>query len=235
MGPTGRFDGSFAEIPGDFRIRLSSIEATEITRELLDVMAEHADRVCPHFHVCLQSGSEKVLRRMRRRWGAKRFVDRCQLIRERLPDAALTTDVIIGFPGETDEDFADTCRVCEASQFSKIHMFPFSARKGTPAANMDEQISKPVKVERGKQLADLEARLRSKYVASLQGKTLQVLIEGQPDDPDIAAVGTACRYLPVYFPASIDPQRARCTLGDLTRVTAGAAYSDGLLAGPTGI
>ena len=95
-----------AEMPGDFRIRLSSIEATEVTSALLDVMAEHADKVCPHLHVCLQSGSDAVLRRMRRRWGARRIVDRCLLARRKLDRPALTTDVIVGFPGRDGGGFS---------------------------------------------------------------------------------------------------------------------------------
>lgn len=217
-----------AKIDSHFRIRLSSIEATEVTRELLDVMAEHADRVCPHFHICLQSGSERILRKMRRRWGAKRFVDRCHLIYDHLPDAALTTDVIVGFPDETEADFDETLAVCAAARFSKIHIFPFSARKGTPAADMPNHVPKPVKVARGKRLAELESRLRDEYVTSLVGKPLQVLIEGESPEPGTSHVGTACRYLPIYLPTS---QRSAATkAGDLIQVTASAPFADGLIA-----
>ena len=91
-----------AELPGDFRVRLSSIEATEVTRELIDVMADQPDKVAPHLHISMQSGSDTVLRRMRRRWGSQRFIDRCRLVQERLDRPAITTDIIVGFPGETD-------------------------------------------------------------------------------------------------------------------------------------
>src|SRR3954453_1106322 len=97
-----------AELPGDFRIRLSSIEATEVTRELIQVMAEYPERIAPHLHISMQSGSDSVLRRMRRRWGCQRFVDRCRLVQERLDRPAITTDIILGFPGETDGEFAET-------------------------------------------------------------------------------------------------------------------------------
>ncbi len=129
-----------ADLPGDFRMRLSSIEATEVTRELIAVMAAHPERVCPHLHISMQSGSDAVLRRMRRRWGSQRFVDRCRLVRETLDRPAITTDIIVGFPGETDADFADTCRVAREVGFSKIHIFPFSPRRGTPAAEMPDQV-----------------------------------------------------------------------------------------------
>ena len=89
-----------AKLPGDFRIRLSSIEATEVTRELIDVFCEFPDRVCPHMHISMQSGSDAVLRRMRRRWGSERFIDRCRLLKSALDLPAITTDIIVGFPGE---------------------------------------------------------------------------------------------------------------------------------------
>ena len=142
-----------AELPGDFRVRLSSIEATEVTRELIAVMAAYPEKVCPHLHVSLQSGSDAVLRRMRRRWCSKRIIDRCRLVQESLDRPALTTDVIVGFPGETDADFADTCRVVREIGFSKIHHFPFSPRRGTPAAEMPDQVPPAVKAARLERLA----------------------------------------------------------------------------------
>ena len=130
-----------AALDGDFRIRLSSLEATEITRELLQVMAEYPERICPHLHVCLQSGSDRILRRMKRRGGQQRIVDRCRLAQQFLHKPALTTDVIVGFPGETEDDFRQTCRVAEELEFSKIHIFPFSARRGTPAAELPDRVA----------------------------------------------------------------------------------------------
>lgn len=219
-------------LPGEFRVRLSSIEATEVTRELIDVMAAHPRRICPHLHVCLQSGSDAVLRRMRRRWGAQRFVDRCHLLRERLEEPALTTDVIVGFPGETDEDFAATLRVCEEVGFSKVHIFPFSARRGTPAADM-KPLPSHVVSRRGEELAALEQRLRMRYFERLVGRELEVLVESVDDrdaaDADIASqmprcMGTSCRYAPIEFSSS------RAQPGDLIRVRATSLRDDRLLA-----
>ncbi len=158
-----------AALPGDFRIRLSSIECTEVTRELLAVLAAHPEKVCPHLHVSMQSGSDSVLRRMRRRWGAQRFLDRCLLVRDTLELPALTTDIIVGFPGETEAEFADTCRMARTVGFSKIHIFPFSARPGTAAATMPGQIDPAVKAERCRRLAELEGELRDEYFARLVG------------------------------------------------------------------
>ena len=155
------------ELNGDFRIRLSSIEATEVTRGLIDVMQEYSDRVVPHLHLCLQSGSDSVLRRMRRRWGTKMFLDRCRLLRESLRLPAITTDIIVGFPGETEAEFEQTMETCRAAGFSKIHAFPFSARRGTPAADMPNQIPKSLQSERVSRLTELETELRSEYFLSL--------------------------------------------------------------------
>jgi threonylcarbamoyladenosine tRNA methylthiotransferase MtaB len=193
-----------ARLPGDFRIRLSSIEATEITRELIAVMAEHADKVCPHLHVSMQSGSDEVLRRMKRRWGAQRFVDRCGLVKDALDQPAFTTDVIVGFPGETEADFDATCRVCEEVGFMKLHIFPFSARKTTPAADMPDQVPPQVKADRAARLAELEAKLRARYLDSLVGRRLQVLVEST-DEAAPTSRGTSCRYATVELGGAIEP------------------------------
>jgi len=190
-----------ATLPGDFRVRLSSIEATEVTRELIEVMAANPERICPHLHVSMQSGSDSVLRRMRRRWGAKRFVDRCRLVQTTLDLPALTTDVIVGFPGETDAEFAETVAVCRDLVFSKIHIFPFSPRKGTPAAEMTEQIPPPLMADRVAQLGEVEAALRREYFEKLRGRRLRVLIEGALPEPG-RVLGTSCRYAPVELPGT---------------------------------
>lgn len=184
-------------LSGDFRLRLSSIEATEVTRELIDVLADHQDRICPHLHLCLQSGSDSVLRRMRRRWGTQTFLNRCRLLREKLDQPAITTDLIVGFPGETDAEFEETCRTAEEAGFSKIHIFPFSPRKGTPAAEMLEQVDPQVKAERVRRLETLEVSLRDRYFQSLLGKPLRVMAEGRNDSG--LWQGTSCRYAPVAF------------------------------------
>jgi threonylcarbamoyladenosine tRNA methylthiotransferase MtaB len=194
---------ALAKLPGDFRIRLSSIEATEVTRELIAVMAEHPQRIAPHLHICLQSGSDAVLRRMRRRWSSRMFTDRCRLVRESLDNPAITTDVIVGFPGETEADFEATCRVSRECGFSKIHIFPFSARKGTPAAEMPSQILPELKNERWRRLMELENELRTAYFRSLLGRLLTVLVEGAIAPGRWA--GTSCRYAPVELTGAAEP------------------------------
>jgi threonylcarbamoyladenosine tRNA methylthiotransferase MtaB len=211
-----------AELPGQFRIRLSSIEATEVTRELIAVMAEHPERIAPHLHICLQSGSDAILRRMRRRWSSRMFIDRCRLVREALDNPAITTDIIVGFPGETEADFEATCRVSRESGFSKIHIFPFSPRKGTPAAEMTDFVSAETKSERCEKLTEVEGELRSAYFRSLVGRRLSVLVEGR-NEITRGWVGTACRYAPVELSA------CECSPGELVKVTARLVDADSVL------
>jgi len=195
-----RLVAEICQIPGDFRVRLSSIECTEVTRELIRVMQEFPEKVCPHLHICVQSGSDSVLRRMKRRWTSRHIIDRCQLVKESLNRPALTTDVIVGFPGETEAEFQDSLNTCREIGFSKIHMFPFSARKTTPAAEMEGQISKALKTERGKQVAQLETICRERYAESLVGTKVRMLVEDVAvQDHAVLLSGTACRYLPTVI------------------------------------
>lgn len=186
---------AICELSPSVRVRLSSIEATEVTRELIEVMKDFSSQVCPHLHVCLQSGSDKILRGMKRRWTRRHIIDRCQLVKSELHLPAFTTDVIVGFPGETEDDFADTIDACRQIGFSKIHMFPFSPRKGTPAAEMENQISKKIKSERGAEIAALEKELKREYFESLVGENLQLLVEKVNGDKTVT--GTSCRYATV--------------------------------------
>ena len=205
--------GALVNIPGDFRLRLSSIEATEVTRELIEVMQQHAQRICPHLHISMQSGSDSVLSRMRRRWGSQRFIDRCRLLQEKLDQPAITTDIIVGFPGETEAEFQETLAVSREVGFSKIHIFPFSARRGTPAADLPNQLDKPLKQERLHRLAEVEAELRDAYFDSLRGKRLQVLVESPVGQG--RSIGTSCRYAPVELNATEEQS------GQFVEVTAG--------------
>ncbi|MEZ6087583.1 MAG: tRNA (N(6)-L-threonylcarbamoyladenosine(37)-C(2))-methylthiotransferase MtaB [Pirellulaceae bacterium] len=202
--------GRLADLPGQFRIRLSSIEATEVTRELIDVLKSNRQRVAPHLHLCLQSGSDAILRAMRRRWSTKMFLDRCEMLRDALDQPALTTDIIVGFPGETESHFQQTLSTCREAGFSKIHVFPFSPRRGTPAADFDQQVDATSKQDRVERLTELETELRDQYYRSLVGRTLQVLVEGDLKPKALKSIaeesmnrtkyrGTACRYAPVEF------------------------------------
>ena len=183
------------ELPGDFRVRLSSIEATEVTRELIQVMQQYPQKVCPHLHVCVQSGSDRILRAMKRRWTRKHIIDRCEVVKEALHMPAFSTDLIVGFPGETEADFEDSLDICRQIGFSKIHMFPFSPRRTTLAAEMSDQIPGDVKSKRGAIVKELETELRNDYYKQLVGERLQVLVEKVSEGFERnAARGTSCRY-----------------------------------------
>lgn len=183
---------SICKLSPNVRVRLSSIEATEVTRELIEVMQEFSSQVCPHLHVCVQSGSDRILRLMKRRWTRRHIIDRCNLVKEELHMPAFTTDLIVGFPGETERDFEDSLDACRQIGFSKIHMFPFSPRKETPAATMPDQIPKAIKQARGAIVRKLEFELRQKYFESLVGERVQLLVEAVEEDG--RRKGTSCRY-----------------------------------------
>ncbi len=186
-------------IPGNWRMRLSSIEAGEVHDDFIKAAA-NCEHLCPQFHPSLQSGSDSVLRRMRRRYSASRFLEKLEQMREVLDNPAFTTDVIVGFPGETEAEFQQTLDVCQAAGFMKIHIFPFSAREGTPAASYPDQIDPRIRKERCDRLAALERELARAYYQSLKGRKLEVLIEQECDKMPGFVRGTDRRYVPVRLP-----------------------------------
>nr|WP_300002180.1 tRNA (N(6)-L-threonylcarbamoyladenosine(37)-C(2))-methylthiotransferase MtaB [Tissierella sp.] len=165
-----------AEIEGIERIRLSSVEPNLIDEEFMKRIVA-TGKVCDHFHLSLQSGSDSVLKRMNRKYTAAEFKEKADIIREFMPHAGLTTDVIVGFPGETDEEFLETIEFVKEIQFSKIHVFKYSPRKGTPAADSKEQINGLVKNERSKTLISLAETLTEAFNSKFLGKKLEVLFE----------------------------------------------------------
>ena len=164
----------------------------------------------------MQSGSDSVLRRMNRRGTVREFIQRCDLARRRLDNPALTTDVIVGFPGETEAEHEETCRVVWQIAFSKVHVFPFSPRQGTPAAEMPDHLPEPIKQRRATQLGELAGRLRGAYFETLLGRQLQVLVETAPSDRPGVLLGTSARYAPVELPGTPDQ------IGQLVPLTAGS-------------
>ncbi|MFZ5831145.1 MAG: tRNA (N(6)-L-threonylcarbamoyladenosine(37)-C(2))-methylthiotransferase MtaB [Planctomycetota bacterium] len=193
-----------AELPGQFRIRLSSIEAHEVGDSLLAAMAKHASRVCPHLHLPLQSGADPVLERMRRRWPVELFEERCKAAHRRLPGVALTTDVMVGFPGETEADFLTTCRVVERIGFSKLHVFRFSPREGTPAADMPNPVPPAVQRRRAAEMGELGERLRLQFFHTQIGTATEVLVESVDRTQSDVVVGTCRHYLPFELPGTAD-------------------------------
>ena len=163
-------------VDGLERLRLSSIEANEISDALIDLMAAEP-RFCPHLHLPLQSGDDEVLRAMRRRYNSRQYLAACDRVSERVPDPSFTADVIVGFPGETEERFENTIDVCRRVGFSRIHIFPYSRRRGTDAAGMADLPSR-VKKERLHRLERLAAELTDRYARRFLGREVEVLLEG---------------------------------------------------------
>lgn len=163
-------------VPELQRLRLGSLESVEVEDRLLDLMAQDP-RLCPHLHLPLQSGCNKVLREMNRPYTTETFTELLGKIRARVPNVAVTTDVITGFPGETEEEFAETMRFAERCGFAKMHIFPYSMRRGTPAAQRKDQVPEAVKRRRAERLAELDQRMQRAYLEQNVGRTVQVLVE----------------------------------------------------------
>src|SRR5262249_1976394 len=162
------------DVSGDFRIRLSSIEAAEVRDDLVQALARQP-RVVPHLHLCLQSGSDRILGLMKRRYRGASFLERCRRLRQARDQPAFTTDVIVGFPGETEDDFQATCRVAREAGFSRIHVFGYSPRDGTPAARLPDRVAPAVVAGRRERLRALERGLATAYFRTLLRRPLALL------------------------------------------------------------
>ncbi len=213
------------EVKGLKRIRISSIEASQITDEVIEVLRE-SNIVVRHLHVPLQSGSNTVLKRMRRKYTMEFFAERLERLREVLPDLAITSDVIVGFPGETEEEFMETYNFVKEHRFAELHVFPYSMRTGTPAARMTDQVPKNVKTERVHRLLELNDQLALDYAKRYQDEVLEVIPETPfEDDPSSGLYeGYTDNYLKVVFPAD------ESMVGEIVRVKItepGYPYSKG--------
>ena len=161
-----------SEVP---RIRISSLQPQDISSELLNLWSD--PRLCPHFHIPLQSGSDSILKAMRRRYTSAEFQNSVRRIRESVPDAAITADVIVGFPGETDCDFQDSVQACAEAEFASAHIFPYSVRPGTSAAYFKNQVDSTEKSARVKELTSIVKSLSRQFKESSIGQTREVLWE----------------------------------------------------------
>ncbi len=160
------------------RLRLSSVEPMDFSNELLRLMAD-SPRIARHVHAPLQSGSDAVLRRMRRKYRVRHYAERVRRAREWMPDAAIGADVMVGFPGETGEEFGDTRRLIEELPFTYLHVFTYSERPGTPAAERSDQVPMPVRKERNRVLRELAAAKHRRFLEQMVGRTLSVVtLEG---------------------------------------------------------
>ena len=186
-------------VEGVQRVRLGSLESVEVEPRMLQLMAEEP-RLQRHLHLPLQSGCDKILRAMHRPYDTKRFTELVNEIRAQVPDVAITTDVIVGFPGETEEDFQTTLQFAEKCGFAKMHIFPYSKRKGTPAEKMPNQVDEAVKSERAARLAAVDEKLHHAMLESMVGKVEEVLFEQPVDAAHME--GLCGPYLRVVVPGT---------------------------------
>ncbi len=163
---------------GILRVRLGSLEPERMDAETLRRFAE-CEKFCPQFHLSLQSGCDAVLKRMNRRYDTAQYRALAAEIHSLFPDAALTTDVIVGFPGETDAQFEETCRFVQEIGFTKVHVFPYSAREGTKAAAFPDQVPQDVKMQRAAKLTEIANAIRTAHLKRFVGQQVSVLVEGR--------------------------------------------------------
>ena len=197
------------DIPGILRIRLGSLEPTVATHEFAQKLRT-LDKICPQFHLALQSGSDTVLARMARRYNTRMYLDAAANLREAFPDCALTTDVLTGFPGETEEEFRETCDFIRKIGYARIHVFPYSQREGTKAAVMPGQLSNTEKDRRTRILIGIGNETAKDYGRSWIGRNVQVLLEEKHDDSWIG-------YTPEYIQVAVE-DCPRCGQGVLLEV-----------------
>ncbi|GGB29016.1 tRNA (N(6)-L-threonylcarbamoyladenosine(37)-C(2))-methylthiotransferase MtaB [Virgibacillus dakarensis] len=213
------------KVAGLKRIRISSIEASQITDEVIDVLDKSA-KIVRHLHIPLQSGSDTVLKRMRRKYSSSYYKEKVDKIRKALPGLAITSDVIVGFPGETEEEFMETYNFIKEVGYSELHVFPFSRRTGTPAARMQDQVDDDVKNDRVHRMIELSDQLAKQYASDYEDEVLEVIPEERmpdQDNPDLL-VGYTDNYLKVVFSGSHD------MIGKIVRVKitkSGYPYNEG--------
>lgn len=213
------------QVEGLKRIRISSIEASQISDEVIEVL-QNSDKVVRHLHIPIQSGSNTVLKRMRRKYTMEFFAERLDRLKEALPGLSITSDVIVGFPGETEEEFMETFNFIKKHQFSELHVFPYSKRTGTPAARMDNQVDEEIKNERVHRLIELSNQLAKEYASQFENEVLEVIPEEPFKDESNEGlyVGYSDNYLKVIFPASEE------IVGKIVKVKivkAGYPYNEG--------
>ncbi|MBH5318146.1 tRNA (N(6)-L-threonylcarbamoyladenosine(37)-C(2))-methylthiotransferase MtaB [Paenibacillus sp. GSMTC-2017] len=201
------------KVEGLERIRISSIEASQIDDAMIDVL-NRSSKMCRHLHIPLQAGENSVLKRMRRKYTTEEFAAKIKRLHEAMPGVAITTDVIVGFPGETEEMFENGFRFMEDLKFAEMHVFPYSKRTGTPAARMDEQVDDEIKNERVHKLIDLSEKMQLQYAEQYVGKVLDVIPER--DYKGAPGQGLVSGYTDNYIQVVFDGTEA--LIGQLCRV-----------------
>jgi threonylcarbamoyladenosine tRNA methylthiotransferase MtaB len=182
------------------RVRLSSLDPREVPDRLVDLMAK-SNVICPHLHVCAQAGDDEILKRMRRNYDGAYYRELLMKVRERLPDAALGSDIIVGFPGETDGAFDRSLEFFAALPLTYFHVFPYSSRRGTVAASLPDHMGSEVKKTRARRMRELGAMKKRDFCVRFRGQKLSVLIEEKIDRTTGLRRGFSRNYLPVLVPA----------------------------------
>ncbi len=191
----------------EVRLRISSIEMRQVTPRLIELMAAPEPSIVPHLHIPLQAGDTEVLRDMNRPYTQGDYISLCERLYRSIPDLSLTTDIMVGFPTETEERFQSTIEVCEAARFLKIHAFRFSPRFGTPADAFGDPIAAPEKQRRAAALAEISARTGAEHARRFVGRTMRVLVEGKTTKEGLLE-GLTDNYLTVQFAGSPSLQRS---------------------------
>ncbi|PQP85278.1 tRNA (N(6)-L-threonylcarbamoyladenosine(37)-C(2))-methylthiotransferase MtaB [Paenibacillus sp. PCH8] len=193
------------KVEGLERIRISSIEASQIDDRMLDVI-QRSDKLVRHFHIPLQAGDDTVLKRMRRKYTTEEFYNKMLRIREAMPDVAITTDIIVGFPGETDEMYRNGYELMRRIGFSEMHVFPYSKRTGTPAARMEDQVHEEVKNARVHELIELSEQMQLDYAKQFVGEILEVIPEGEAKGREGSGKlhGYSDNYIQLVFDGTMD-------------------------------
>ena len=218
-------------IEGLERIRLSSLEPRSVTADFVRILAS-ADAFCPHFHLSLQSGSDKILRAMRRRYDTADFRKAADYIRKSFPHVGLTTDVIVGFPGETEEDFRETMAFCEEMGFSRLHVFRYSSRPGTAAAAMKGQVDGKTAKARSEALIALGDRLAEAAMEKALGRETEILLEDKNEH------GFRQGYTPDYLMCELrypEKEALQTAEGDIVKVRLRAVDGERILAENKGL
>ncbi len=211
--PLADLVSNIASVAGLKRLRLSSLEPADVTQELLNVFKNN-DNIMPHLHLPLQSGSANVLKRMCRQYKIEDFLKTVEMTKSQLDRPAITTDIIVGFPGETDQDFEDTCNIARQVGFSKIHTFSFSPRKNTPADKMDNKLPPKVIKERSKILHQIDEQLQKDFRKKFIGEQVTAIIEGLNPTK-----GRTQRYFMTEFPNAKNPKKGNLITATLTKNT----------------
>lgn len=191
---------SIHSIEGIKRIRLGSLEPRVITKEFATELSK-LTKVAPHFHLSLQSGCNETLKRMNRKYSAAEYKEKCDILREVYDNPALTTDVICGFPGETDDEFEECYNFVKDIGFYEMHVFKYSRRHGTVADRMKEQITEAVKTARSKRLIELSEKMSSDYILSMKGKKANIILEDEAEENGVRGrVGFSAHYIKAFVP-----------------------------------